>query len=310
MTRLKIAIPSKGRLKEKSEAFFADCGFRLRQKGGDRAYRASLSGLDTAEVLLLSAREIAQGLIDGEFHCGITGEDLLHDLSETPGEDAQVLKRLGFGFADVVVAVPKAWLDVSTMVDLEAAAALFRDRHGRRMKVATKYMRLTRRFFAAQSVGDYRLVYSAGATEAAPSSGAADLIVDITTTGATLTANGLKVLDDGVILKSQAALTASRFADWSDEVQQAFKGLLSPIEARGLADRTVLLTTAMSAPPTLLEELGLSTHSERTYKCAPSEASHSAQKLTDSGCGPVTINQPDFLFGADANLFESFIAKL
>ncbi|MEL7482264.1 MAG: ATP phosphoribosyltransferase, partial [Pseudomonadota bacterium] len=216
MSPLTIAIPSKGRLKEACEAFFAECGFRVRQEGGARGYRASLDGLPEASVLLLSAREIAEGLIDGTFHVGVTGEDLLHDLAETPGETAIVLKQLGFGHADVVVAVPEAWLDVVTMADLEAAGALFRETHGRRMRVATKYMRLTRRFFAARSVGAYRLVYSAGATEAAPASGAAELIVDITTTGATLAANGLKVLSDGVMLKSEASLCVSLAADWTD----------------------------------------------------------------------------------------------
>lgn len=225
MTALTIAIPSKGRLKEKSEAFFAKCGYTLVQEGGERGYQARLDGLDGARVLLLPAREIAQGLIDGAFHLGITGEDLLHELSERPGEDAVVFQQLGFGQADVVVAVPKAWLDVSTMSDLDAAGALFRARHGHRLKVATKYMRITRRFFGNASVGEYRLIYSAGATEAAPASGGADLIVDITSTGATLEANGLKILDDGVMLRSQASLSGSLFAEWTDEAKKCAKVL-------------------------------------------------------------------------------------
>lgn len=219
MNALTIAIPSKGRLKEKSEEVFASAGLKLVQAGGERGYQARLEGLDAARVLLLPARDIAQGLIDGAFHLGITGQDLLHDLSERPGEDAVVFSQLGFGGADVVVAVPKAWLDVSTMSDLDAAGALFRQKHGRRMKVATKYMRMTRRFFGNAAVGEYRLIYSAGATEAAPASGAADLIVDITSTGATLEANGLKVLDDGVMLRSQASLAGSLAADWTPKAQ-------------------------------------------------------------------------------------------
>lgn len=225
MSALTIAIPSKGRLKEKSEAFFAACGYRLVQDGGERGYQARLEGLPDTDVLLLPAREIAQGLIDGAFHLGITGEDLLHDLSERPGEDAVVLRRLGFGHADVIVAVPKSWLDVSTMSDLDAAGALFRERHGHRLKVATKYMRFTRRFFANASVGEYRLVYSAGATEAAPAAGSADLIVDITSTGSTLEANGLKVLDDGVLLKSQASLAGALTADWSADARRSVTAL-------------------------------------------------------------------------------------
>jgi len=214
MSRLTFAIPSKGRLKEQTEAWLAGIGHPLRQIGGERGYTAEIDGLD-AEVRLLSAREIAQGLIEGSLHFGVTGEDLLHDLAPDGPEDFRVLQRLGFGGADVVVAVPQAWFDVDTMSDLEAAGAAFRKSHGRRLRVATKYLRLTRRFFAQKSVGEYRLVESAGATEAAPSTGTADVIVDITTTGATLKANGLKVLGDGVILQSEAAFTQSLQASFT-----------------------------------------------------------------------------------------------
>ncbi len=225
MSRLTIAIPSKGRLKEQTEAWLVGIGHPLRQIGGERGYTAEIDGLD-AEVRLLSAREIAQGLIEGSLHFGVTGEDLLNDLAPGGPEDFRVLQRLGFGSADVVVAVPQAWFDVDSMADLEAAGATFRKSHGRRLRVATKYLRLTRRYFAQKSVGEYRLVESAGATEAAPSTGTADVIVDITTTGATLKANGLKVLRDGVILESQAAFTQS--------VRASFTG-----EAGTVADRLV-----------------------------------------------------------------------
>jgi ATP phosphoribosyltransferase len=218
MSRLTIAIPSKGRLKEQTEAWLASIGHPLRQIGGERGYTAEIDGLD-AEVRLLSAREIAQGLIEGSLHFGVTGEDLLHDLAPDGPEDFRVLRRLGFGGADVVVAVPQAWFDVDTMSDLEAAGAAFRKSHGRRLRVATKYLRLTRRYFAQKSVGEYRLVESAGATEAAPSTGSADVIVDITTTGATLKANGLKVLRDGVILQSEAAFTQSVRASFTSEAR-------------------------------------------------------------------------------------------
>ncbi len=137
MTRLTIAIPSKGRLKEKSEDWLEASGFKLRQLGGGRGYRAQLDGLPDVDVMLLSAREIAEGLISGALHVGVTGEDLLHDLSGDVERDVQVMRRLGFGGADVIVAVPAAWLDVETMADLEAAGAQFRARHGRRMRVAT-----------------------------------------------------------------------------------------------------------------------------------------------------------------------------
>jgi ATP phosphoribosyltransferase len=230
MTRLTLAIPSKGRLKEQTEAWLAGIGHPVRQIGGERGYTAEIEGLD-AEVRLLSAREIAEGLIEGSLHFGVTGEDLLYDLSPDGPEDFRVVQRLGFGPADVVVAVPQAWLDVDTMADLEAAGAAFRKAHHRRLRVATKYLRLTRRYFAQKSVGEYRLVESAGATEAAPSTGTADVIVDITTTGATLRANGLKILSDGVILSSQASLAESLKADWSGPAGAAKTAILRAISA-------------------------------------------------------------------------------
>ena len=126
-----------------------------------------------------------------------------------------LLRPLGFGRADLVVAAPKSWIDVDTMADVEEVAHDFLARTGRRLRVATKYLVQTRAFFARHGVVDYRIVEFGGATEGAPAAGAAELIVDITTTGATLAANGLKILSDGLILKSQAQLAASLKASWT-----------------------------------------------------------------------------------------------
>lgn len=310
MSRLSIAIPSKGRLKENAEAWLAKAGFKLKQAGGDRGYTAELSGLPEADVLLLSAREIAQGLIDGAFHIGVTGEDLLNDLSPDLARDAEVIRRLDFGGADVVVAVPAAWLDVNTMSELEAAGALFRQRHGRRMKVATKYLRLTRNFFAQKSVGEYRLVESAGATEAAPSSGQAEVIVDITSTGATLKANGLKVLDDGVILKSRAALTGSLRADWSDEALQALNKLLSSIEAVDAAADMKLLVAAADLDSKADFGEGTRLISASSVLVPAYDAVKIARRIAESGAGPVSITSTDFIFDRESPAFKRFITNL
>lgn len=310
MSRLTIAIPSKGRLKDNAETWLAKAGFRLKQTGGERGYTAQLKGLPEADVLLLSAREIAQGLIDGSFHIGVTGEDLLNDLSGDLASDASVIKRLGFGGADVVVAVPAAWLDVNTMSDLEAAGARFRKRHGRRMRVATKYLRLTRNFFAAKSVGEYRLIESAGATEAAPASGQAEVIVDITSTGATLKANGLKVLDDGVMLKSQAALTGSLKADWSVEAREALEKLLASIEAVESAANLKCLIAARDIPESLVQAEGMQPISATSVLSAASSAAENARKIAESGAGPVSVLSTDFIFDQKTPSFETFIANL
>jgi len=231
-----LAVPSKGRLMEQTETRFKASGLELR-KIGSRGYRGEIVGVANVEVAYVSSSEIVQLLKSGEVHLGVTGEDLVRESIADAESRVAFLQPLGFGFADVIVAVPEFWIDVVTMADLEEAAAVFRRRHGRRMRVATKYMNLTRRFFAghryqggsralADAVSTYRIVESLGATEGAPAAGASELIVDITTTGATLRGNGLRVLEDGVILKSQAHLMSARLADWSPESRAAEAELL------------------------------------------------------------------------------------
>ena len=215
MSLITLAIPSKGRLMEATAELLAKAGFTIDRLGADRGYRGVLKGLDGVEIAFLSASEIAQNLRDGKVDLGVTGQDLLHEKIPPEDKAVQLLVRLGFGPADVVVAVPECWLDVATMADLDDIAESFYERHGRRLRVATKYHNLTRRFFAGKDVTGYRIVESLGATEGAPAAGIAEIIVDITTTGSTLAANSLKILDDGVILKSCAVLAGrvERLAD-------------------------------------------------------------------------------------------------
>ncbi|ESZ66896.1 MULTISPECIES: ATP phosphoribosyltransferase [unclassified Mesorhizobium] len=206
-----LAIPSKGRLKEQAVEVLARAGLAVSLPGDERQYRARIDGTEGIEVALLSASEIAGEIGQGSVDLGITGEDLLRENLADWEARAEIVARLGFGHADVVVAVPGIWLDVDTMADLDDVAADFRQRHGRRLRIATKYWRLTQQFFSQKhGIQVYRIVESLGATEGAPAAGLADVIVDITTTGSTLRANHLKVLADGVVLKSQACLVASR----------------------------------------------------------------------------------------------------
>jgi ATP phosphoribosyltransferase len=206
-----LALPSKGRLKEQALEIFARSGVPVSLPGDDRKYRARVEGRAGIEVAFLSASEIANEIGQGNVDLGVTGEDLLRENLADWEARAKIVARLGFGRADVVVAVPHVWLDVDTMADLDDVAADFRHRHGRRLRIATKYWRLTQQFFSQKhGIQVYRIVESLGATEGAPAAGSADVIVDITTTGSTLRANHLKVLEDGVILKSQACLVASK----------------------------------------------------------------------------------------------------
>ncbi len=206
MKTLTLAIPSKGRLMEAAAGLLAKAGFSIERLGAERGYRGRLGGLENIEVAFLSAAEIALNLRDGKIDLGITGEDLLRETIAPDDPSTDVLARLGFGPANVVVAVPECWLDVAAMSDLDEVSESFYERHGRRVRVATKYHNLTRRFFAEKGVTGYRIVESLGATEGAPAAGLAEIIVDITTTGSTLAANHLKILDDGVILQSTAVL--------------------------------------------------------------------------------------------------------
>jgi ATP phosphoribosyltransferase len=206
-----LAIPSKGRLKEQALEVLAKAGLAVSLPGDERQYRARIDGAEGIEVAFLSASEIAGEIGQGSVDLGITGEDLLRENLADWEARAEIVARLGFGHADVVVAVPGIWLDVDTMADLDDVAADFRQRHGRRLRIATKYWRLTQQFFSQKhGIQVYRIVESLGATEGAPAAGLADVIVDITTTGSTLRANHLKVLADGVVLKSQACLVASK----------------------------------------------------------------------------------------------------
>ncbi len=219
MTTLTIALPSKGRLMEDTLARFSGAGLDIRRLGTERGYKGDIPDIPGVAVAFLSASEIAAFLKSGRIQMGVTGEDLVAEAIAPGDTRIAPLLRFGFGRADVVVAVPKLWLDADRMADLESIAPAFRATHGRHLLVATKYKSLTRRFFADKNVTSYRIVESLGATEGAPAAGHAEIIVDITSTGETLAANHLKVLSDGVILNSEAALFRSGSARWSPEAR-------------------------------------------------------------------------------------------
>ena len=213
-----VAIPSKGRLMEQANKLFERAGLKIERFGTERGYRGKLVGIDDIEIAFLSASEIAVQLRDGKIDAGITGEDLLRETIAPESDVADVALRLNFGPADVVVAVPECWLDVAVMADLDDVAEQFYVRHGRRLRVATKYLNITRRFFAEKGITGYRIVESLGATEGAPATGTAELIVDITTSGATLKANQLRILDDGLILASCAVIATNKHSAESENL--------------------------------------------------------------------------------------------
>ena len=310
-----FAIPSKGRLKEQIEAWLADAGLPVSAPTGGRGYTARIAALPSVEVRLLSASDIAGALESGEVHLGVTGEDLLRERIADLEARVMLMRALGVGRADLIVAVPRSWLDVDTMADLEEVAHMHLVRTGRRLRVATKYVAQTRRFFARHGIADYRIVESGGATEGAPASGAAEIIVDITTTGATLAANHLKILSDGVILKSQAQLAASLAADWDTDRLAVVRQMLGLVEARARARGSVMLVWPAErdeAARTALASLVARGARPRANGLLLAEGELLAAQalLAAAGIGPVAATRPEHLFEPRSDAAEALAARL
>jgi ATP phosphoribosyltransferase len=226
---LKLGVPSKGRLMEKTFDWFSERGIMLQRTGSDREYAGRVDGIENVSLILLSAGEIPRELAAGHIHLGVTGTDLVQEKLALWDQLVEPVSELGFGHADLIVAVPKAWIDVDTMDDLDAAAAAFRADHGFRLRIATKYHRLVRDFLRATGVADYALVDSQGATEGTVKNETAEAIADITSSGATLEANHLKILSDGLVLKSQATLWRSRSAAMDAQTRNAMAEIIKRV---------------------------------------------------------------------------------
>jgi len=319
---LVLAVPAKGRLQENAEAFFARAGLALVKPRGMRDYRGTITGLDGVEVAYLSASEITDQLAAGAVHLGVTGEDLVRELIADADQRVVLIEPLGFGHANVVVAVPQAWIDVRTMADIDDVATAFRQHHGRKMRVATKYVNLTRDFFSANGVIDYRIVESSGATEGAPAAGTAEMIVDITTTGATLVANGLKVVEDGTMLRSQANLVAARGANWGESEKALARVILDRIaaQARARAFREVRARFAAINDSVIGEakdKFGVATpfggptsSGMVTLHCPPDQVYALTSFLRGKGAEAVAVADLDYVFSRDNPLYTKFEAAL
>ena len=317
-----LAVPAKGRLQENAEAFFARAGLKLIKPRGARDYRGAIAGLDGVEVAYLSASEITGQLAQGAVHLGVTGEDLVREQMPDADRRVVLIEGLGFGYANVVVAVPQAWIDVRTMADLDDVATAFRHHHGRKMRVATKYINLTRDFFSAHGIIDYRIVESSGATEGAPAAGTAELIVDITTSGATLAANALKIVDDGTILRSQANLVAARGAHWGDSERELARVMLDRIaaQARARAYREVrsrfaacdakLVETAKQKFGVATPFGGPTSSGMLTLHCPPDQVYALTSFLHENGAEAVAVADLGYVFSRDNPLYAKLEAGL
>ncbi|MDB9707649.1 ATP phosphoribosyltransferase [Planktotalea frisia] len=226
---IKLGVPSKGRLMEKTFEWFGARGVELSRTGSDREYAGAVSGVEGVELVLLSAGEIPRELAAGRIHLGVTGTDLIREKLSNWEQRVDELALLGFGHADLIIAVPDFWVDVRTLDDLDAAAAKFRAQNNFRLRVATKYHRLIRDYLRQNGVADYQLVDSQGATEGTVKNETAEAVADITSTGETLLANHLRLLDDGPALKSQATLFRSKTADLSDKERVDLAALIGKL---------------------------------------------------------------------------------
>ena len=205
-----IGLPSKGRLRDKSLDFFNNRELKILTSSKKRNYFASIQNKPNIKIIYLHAKEIIQRLGDGTLDLGISGLDLLNESEKNIKDKILIKKKLDFGYANLVVAVPDDWIDVQTIADLEEVAFNIRSKKNRRLRVATKYPNLTNNFLISKGVTQYKLITSLGATETYPFIGSAEIITDITSTGKTLQDNDLRVLKDGLILKSSACLFISK----------------------------------------------------------------------------------------------------
>ena len=208
--KITIGLPSKGRLKEKASDFFNTSGLEILESDKERNYFATIKDQENIQIIYLHAKEIIQRLGDGTLDIGISGLDLLSESKKNLREKIDIVRELNFGKANLVVAVPEDWIDVQTIADLEEIAFDIRSKVNIRLRVATKYPNLTNNFLISKGVTQYKLVPSLGATETYPFIGSSEVISDITSSGKTLKDNNLRVLKDGIILKSFACLLSSK----------------------------------------------------------------------------------------------------
>ena len=207
---INIGIPSKGRLRKDVLNIFIKKKLKLISERGERDLIGSIKNKSNVRILYLHAREIIERLGDASLDIGFSGFDLLKESEVNVQKKINVIQKLNFGNANLVIAIPDPWIDVQTVADLEEIAFEFRDKKKRRLRVATKYPNLTREFLFSKGVTQFRLVESLGATESYPFTGSAEIITDISSTGETLRANNLRILKDGEILKSQACVFTSK----------------------------------------------------------------------------------------------------
>ena len=207
---IRIGIPSKGRLRKDTLSIFKNKNLKILSERGERDLFGYIKGNKKIKIVYLHAREIIERLGDESLDIGFSGYDLLKESELNVQKKIIINKKLDYGNATLVVAVPDEWIDVQTLADLEEISFDFKDNKKSRLRVATKYPNLTKEFLFSKGVTQFKLVPSLGATEVYPFTGSSEILTDITSTGETLKANNLRILKDGNILKSTAILMSNK----------------------------------------------------------------------------------------------------
>ena len=228
---IKIGLPSKGRLKEESLKAFKKNNFFI--KDSKRNYLSEIKNFTPNEVVFSHSKEIVERIANNSLDIGISGYDLLKESLPGIQKNIQVFSSLNFGFANLVVAVPDAWIDVQTIADLEEISFEFKDKNKGKLRVATKYPNLTNDFLLSKGLTQYKIVNSLGSTEIYPFTGQSEIVTDITSTGATLRANKLRILKDGDILKSSACILISKKSLRDKFKKKIILKLLNKIKKKG-----------------------------------------------------------------------------
>ena len=223
---IKIGIPSKGRLRKDTLSIFKNKNLKILSERGERDLFGYIKENKKIKIVYLHAREIIERLGDGSLDIGFSGYDLLKESELNIQNKVIINKKLDYGNATLVVAVPDEWIDVQTLADLEEISFDFKDKKKSRLRVATKYPNLTKEFLFSKGVTQFKLVPSLGATEVYPFTGSSEILTDITSTGETLKANNLRILKDGEILLSQACLMSSKKISKKKNIQNIIKLLI------------------------------------------------------------------------------------
>ena len=314
---LTLGLPSKGRLKESTENYFRKIGLPIVGSSGVRDYTGKLSGIDNVQIYFLQASEIAHRLGDGSIDLGITGYDLIAENNII--QATHIFKKLDFGYADLVFAVPESWIDVQSLNDLDDVMFFFRQKHNMRFRIATKYINLTTQFLRNHKITNYRIIGSQGATEGAIAAGSAEAIVDITSSGATLRDNHLKIMPQGLILQSQAVLSACLRADFTREKLDIIRRILDFIHAYDTANNYKIIHGAFS--PSMKDDI---LNCMINYKSQDIQFTDSGfsllidnhklyrfcEALRATGVHLITVSDCNHIFQANNTAYDDFLGKL